>query len=481
MSRSASDADDVMQDALIVAFEKQGEIPTDPWPWFCRVVVNCSRNNRRRNTRVGLMGASDVNVVSTRGAPPEGAVELEEVRANLLTTIQSLPREEQEAIALCILGGLSHTQASTATGIPSNTIKARVRRGLDRLRVRFANDTRWKEALFSSPAFVPLDGDLKAATSRWTTHARTASGHSAALSMLTRSLPHGRRTLLMAGSLFLGTLLLIAIPASAEMMSRRNVPIDTALVLPNDPGGGGESPVVAETTGLGSATSTHRLTEELNSSDFPDVLTEREDSLPGRSLGGPAIGSLIAFEAPYPTGERLSKGTQLVTERGNVNHGEFTYYYKSGALMEIGEYRSNKKTGLWKRYYDTGRSQTAGSLEAGALSAEGLYIDGHEDGTWTFYHRNGRKRSTGVFAKGRKSGRWTDFDESEQIVLIRHLKDGQLDGLHQTYVNGKLHIETNYRRGEKHGTETTYGLDATTSPDISYWKNGVRQDTPPTD
>lgn len=63
------------------------------------------------------------------GAPATGA-EADHVRADLAR----LPGAEQEVIILALYGRLSHTEISAHLGLTSETVKARMRLGLQKLR-----------------------------------------------------------------------------------------------------------------------------------------------------------------------------------------------------------------------------------------------------------------------------------------------------------------------------------------------------------
>lgn len=59
---------------------------------------------------------------------------LRERRALVRTALQDIPDEQQVAIELAFFGGLTHEEIAEKLGAPLGTIKARIRRGLLRLR-----------------------------------------------------------------------------------------------------------------------------------------------------------------------------------------------------------------------------------------------------------------------------------------------------------------------------------------------------------
>jgi RNA polymerase sigma-70 factor (ECF subfamily) len=60
--------------------------------------------------------------------------------------MRRLPPEQQEALALSLLSGLTHTEIAAQLGLPLGTIKTRVRLGLRKLRAALTPESQAKEA-----------------------------------------------------------------------------------------------------------------------------------------------------------------------------------------------------------------------------------------------------------------------------------------------------------------------------------------------
>ncbi|MBL4846857.1 MAG: sigma-70 family RNA polymerase sigma factor [Planctomycetes bacterium] len=135
LTRSRADAEDVVQQALLVTLTK---VPTDDhWTWFAGVVVNTARNRRRKRRRqsvreAGLEGLSAVD----ESADPVREAEREELIAQLNASLAKLPQEQREAVALTHLAGLTHQAAAESLGVARETITARARKGVDSLRAQ---------------------------------------------------------------------------------------------------------------------------------------------------------------------------------------------------------------------------------------------------------------------------------------------------------------------------------------------------------
>ncbi|MFQ5553863.1 MAG: RNA polymerase sigma factor [Acidimicrobiia bacterium] len=134
ITRSASDADDALQDGTVKAFYALDRFRTDrPFrPWFVAIVANEARNRarsgaRREALRLRLSGPD-------RLPDPEEEALAAERRTKLLRHVEELPDKLREAVALRHILGLTERETADALGVRQGTVKSRVSRGLDRLR-----------------------------------------------------------------------------------------------------------------------------------------------------------------------------------------------------------------------------------------------------------------------------------------------------------------------------------------------------------
>lgn len=76
------------------------------------------------------------------GASDEGlrSVELADEALQASKALQKLQPTQRRLIQMWVLGGMTHTEIATSTGMPLGTVKSQIRRGLKRLRERIGGD-----------------------------------------------------------------------------------------------------------------------------------------------------------------------------------------------------------------------------------------------------------------------------------------------------------------------------------------------------
>jgi RNA polymerase sigma-70 factor (ECF subfamily) len=130
ITRSAADAEDAAQDALVKAWRALGRFRAgEPFrPWLLAIVANEARNRRRSAGRRLQLALRAVD--AERGSAADDAVE----RTALLEALQELPPDAQTILACRYLLGLSEQETAAALDVAPGTVKSRTSRALDRLR-----------------------------------------------------------------------------------------------------------------------------------------------------------------------------------------------------------------------------------------------------------------------------------------------------------------------------------------------------------
>ena len=139
-----ADGDDAVQEAFVKSWTAlPGYREEAPFRgWLLRIVANEARNRqrssgRRRDRELRL--AADRTSVGA--APlPEAAVLDDERRRTLLAAVGALPDRLRDAVVCRHLAGLSEAETAGVLGVPAGTVKSRLARGLDRLRVALEHD-----------------------------------------------------------------------------------------------------------------------------------------------------------------------------------------------------------------------------------------------------------------------------------------------------------------------------------------------------
>jgi RNA polymerase sigma factor (sigma-70 family) len=137
---STADAEEAVQDAFVKAWYALGRFrPEAPFrPWVLRIVANEARNRRRsagRRERLVLRAAEDP--LSGDAVPsPEAALLESERRAELLAAVNELRDEDRLVVACRYFLGLSEDETAAALDWRRGTVKSRLSRALQRLRVQ---------------------------------------------------------------------------------------------------------------------------------------------------------------------------------------------------------------------------------------------------------------------------------------------------------------------------------------------------------
>ncbi len=133
-------AEDSCQDAFMAIWRSAARY--DPRvgsvrSWLLTVVHHRAIDRVRKVTRhrAGIAGGDDVAAKVAGGDDTElGALERVD-HTEMVGLVAALPEEQRQAIALSFYSGYSNSEVARILGIPIGTVKSRMRRGLERLRL----------------------------------------------------------------------------------------------------------------------------------------------------------------------------------------------------------------------------------------------------------------------------------------------------------------------------------------------------------
>ena len=140
MLADSSEAEEVIQDVFVQIWEKAATFDLalgTPFHWAVSITRHRAIDRlRARNRRARLLEEAQANAEPEPDSKsePSNAALMRDESGTMRLALQKLPAEQRHPIELAFFGGLSHQQVAGQLNQPLGTIKARIRRGLLRLR-----------------------------------------------------------------------------------------------------------------------------------------------------------------------------------------------------------------------------------------------------------------------------------------------------------------------------------------------------------
>jgi RNA polymerase sigma-70 factor (ECF subfamily) len=133
LTRDSSDAEDLVHDALVRAYERRGTFRSggNLRAWLLSIVHNAFIDKMRsRRSEAARVEQGGYLTDASTPAPQEHSVRLAQVREAFF----SLPEEQRSALHLVAIEGLSYQEAADASGVPLGTLMSRIGRARAALR-----------------------------------------------------------------------------------------------------------------------------------------------------------------------------------------------------------------------------------------------------------------------------------------------------------------------------------------------------------
>lgn len=134
------EAEEVVQDVFVQIWNKAAAFDLElgtPFHWALSITRNRAidrvRSRQRRARTLDEFQQLAAGEPSPAAAPDKDGLGEDEL-AGIRAAVHGLPAEQRHALELAFFGGLTHTEIAQATGEPLGTVKARVRRGMAKLR-----------------------------------------------------------------------------------------------------------------------------------------------------------------------------------------------------------------------------------------------------------------------------------------------------------------------------------------------------------
>src|SRR6266852_5685166 len=132
--RSRSDAEDVVQDAMMRAYRFfTGFHGGDARAWLLQIVRNTCYTWLEKNRKVEKATEFDETIHVGATQSPEAAAVAANERDVLMKALESLPARAREVIVLRELEGCSYKEIATITSIPIGTVMSTLARARERL------------------------------------------------------------------------------------------------------------------------------------------------------------------------------------------------------------------------------------------------------------------------------------------------------------------------------------------------------------
>ena len=136
----AGEAEDVLQDVFVQIWERAATFDVmlgSAFHWALSILrrraIDRLRSRQRRERLAEQLHQSGVPAPVSGGSPALDALVAEQATA-VRSALTSLPNEQRQVIEMAFFGGLTHPEIAVALQQPLGTIKARIRRGLLKLR-----------------------------------------------------------------------------------------------------------------------------------------------------------------------------------------------------------------------------------------------------------------------------------------------------------------------------------------------------------
>jgi RNA polymerase sigma-70 factor, ECF subfamily len=131
-------AEDLTQAVFLLAWRKRARVRMtndSALPWLLGVATNVARSHHRSMTRwLRIARRLPGEDVPDHAEEVVGRVDDERRMVELLVAVRDLPRNQREALGLCVWSGVSYAEAAEVLGIAEVSVRARVSKARTRLR-----------------------------------------------------------------------------------------------------------------------------------------------------------------------------------------------------------------------------------------------------------------------------------------------------------------------------------------------------------
>ncbi len=146
LERDPVAADDLLQQSLLAAFRKLGQLKEDGAfkVWASRILFHTHLNRRKKRVESSVDPSTLEHVVELdeRRTSPEALTERSRLGARLASALDALPEPQRAALWLVDGQGFTFAEAAGVLGVPIGTTASRVARARTTLRTTLADVAR---------------------------------------------------------------------------------------------------------------------------------------------------------------------------------------------------------------------------------------------------------------------------------------------------------------------------------------------------
>ena len=141
---SEADAEEVAQDALVLAYRRLRQFRGDASvrTWMVAIAWRLALSRRRRRwwkMRAASMASIELSGLAAQTRSPEAVLASRQFVAKVQQEIRRLPSKLRDALLLTAAGDLTQDEIAAALGIPGATFRGRVRDARLRLKAKLSN------------------------------------------------------------------------------------------------------------------------------------------------------------------------------------------------------------------------------------------------------------------------------------------------------------------------------------------------------
>ncbi|WP_017931650.1 RNA polymerase sigma factor [Robiginitomaculum antarcticum] len=132
LCRNDALADDLAQDAFLIAHQRLGDLRDTgaAKSWLFQIAYNVYAGHARKHARRRELFEAQNGADLDDAAQPAPAG----MARDIAMAMDQLPADVRACVLMCLSYGMSHSEASKASGLPLGTVKSHIKRGTEKLR-----------------------------------------------------------------------------------------------------------------------------------------------------------------------------------------------------------------------------------------------------------------------------------------------------------------------------------------------------------